>query len=238
MSDILHIETLEFGRDTSLCQPISLSVPSPGLIILSGRNGTGKSTLLKTIAGLIPALSGTISINGTLLPSKTKNAVLKNAFKSFSNLSRQLAYVNTDRVKEDYIKVQDLIVFGRFPYLNQQHSEKDLQLLDEAVNLLGITAIRNKYLNTISDGEWQKANIARALVQDTPVIVMDEPSAFLDYPSKVQLFKDLRTIADQKNKLIIVSTHDMDLANRHGTAFWQIYNKQVSVSDTPFELSN
>ncbi len=238
MSDILHIEALEFGRGTSLCQPVSLSVPGSGLIILSGRNGTGKSTLLKTIAGLIPALSGTITIKGTRLPSNAQASSFRTAFKTFNKLSHQLAYVNTDRVKEDYIKVQDLILFGRFPYLNQPHTEKDLQLLDEAVNLLGIAAIRNKYLNTISDGEWQKANIARALVQDTPVIVMDEPSAFLDYPSKVQLFKDLRTIADQKNKLIIVSTHDMDLANRHGTAFWQIENHQLSISETPFDLNS
>lgn len=237
MSDILHIEALEFGRGTSLCQPVSLSVEVSGLIILSGRNGTGKSTLLKTIAGLIPALSGTISIKGTRLPSNNKATSIWSAFKTFNKLSHQLAYVNTDRVKEDYIKVQDLILFGRFPYLNQQHTEKDLQLLDEAVNLLGIETIRNKFLNNISDGEWQKANIARALVQDTPVIVMDEPSAFLDYPSKVQLFKDLRAIANQKNKLIIVSTHDMDLANRHGTAFWQIENQQLSISDKPFELS-
>ncbi|MFM6983230.1 MAG: ABC transporter ATP-binding protein [Chitinophagaceae bacterium] len=236
MSGILNIDALEFGRSTSLCQAFSVNIDEAGLIILSGRNGSGKSTLLKTIAGLIPALSGTISINGYNLPSSHVQAPsIFGALKSYNNLSKQLAYVNTDRVKEDYIKVQDLILFGRFPY--QQHTEKNLDILNEALQLLGIENIRFKYLNNISDGEWQKANIARALVQDTPIILMDEPSAFLDYHSKMQLFKDLRAISEQKNKLIIVSTHDMDLANRHGTAFWQIENHQFHFSDKPFQLS-
>lgn len=235
MSGILNIDALEFGRSTSLCQAFSVNIDEAGLIILSGRNGSGKSTLLKTIAGLIPALSGTISINGYNLPSSQVQAPsIFGALKSYNNLSKQLAYVNTDRVKEDYIKVQDLILFGRFPY--QQHTEKDLDILNEAIQLLGVENIRFKYLNNISDGEWQKANIARALVQDTPIILMDEPSAFLDYHSKMQLFKDLRAISEQKNKLIIVSTHDMDLANRHGTAFWQIENHQFHFSDKPFQL--
>ncbi len=236
MSVILHIDALEFGRNSSLCQAINIDIDKPGLIILSGRNGSGKSTLLKTIAGLIPALSGKISINGQVLPSKRQQSTsVFSSLSSFNNLSQQLAYVNTDRVKEDYIKVQDLILFGRFPY--QQHTEKDLQSLKDASQLLGIEAILSKYLNNISDGEWQKANIARALVQDTPIILMDEPSAFLDYHSKMQLFKDLRTISDQKNKLIIVSTHDMDLANRHGTAFWQIDKQEFYMSDKPFSLT-
>jgi iron complex transport system ATP-binding protein len=147
-----------------------------------------------------------------------------------------VSYVNTDRVREEYIKVEEMILFGRYPYLNTQSANSANTALEEAIQLLNIDSIRHKYLNGISDGEWQKANIARALVQDTPVIIMDEPSAFLDYPAKVQLFKDLQTIAQNKNKLIIVSTHDLDIANRYGSAFWQIENGVLSTSRLPFAI--
>ena len=225
MKGSIHIDNLCFGRDSELCQAFSLQLDAPEIVILSGRNGVGKSTLLKTLTGLIHSRSGSVTIN-TVSVSPANNKAL----------AQVVSYVNTDRVREEYIKVEEMILFGRYPYLNNQLANSAITALEEAIQLLNIDSIRHKYLNSISDGEWQKANIARALVQDTPVIIMDEPSAFLDYPAKVQLFKDLQTIAQNKNKLIIVSTHDLDIANRYGSAFWQIENGVLSTSRQPFAM--
>lgn len=225
MKGSIHIDNLCFGRDSELCKAFSLQLEAPEIIILSGRNGVGKSTLLKTLSGLINARSGAVTINNVPVSPSNNKA-----------LAQVLSYVNTDRVREEYIKVEEMILFGRYPYLSTQSSNTVSTALEEAIQLLNIESIRHKYLNSISDGEWQKANIARALVQDTPVIIMDEPSAFLDYPAKVALFKDLQTIAQNKNKLIIVSTHDLDIANRYGSAFWQIDNGVLSTSRLPFAL--
>lgn len=223
MSDLLHIDQLIVGREIQLIKPFSISLNAPNLIILSGRNGTGKSTFLKTITGLIPAIAGSTSINGITIQAKHQKTI-----------SKLVSFVNTDKVKEDYIKVIELIEFGRHPWLlskNEQHSN---QIIEEIIQLMGIDHLKYKYLNTISDGEWQKANIARAFVQNTPVVIMDEPSAFLDYPSKQQLFKDLKSIAFNKNKLIIVSTHDLDIANQYGTGFLHLENQQLQYSDKAY----
>ncbi len=225
MNGKLSIENLVVGRHQSLINAFSLELEAPNLIILSGRNGSGKSTLLKTLTGLIPAFSGHVAINGLTVSQKHQ-----------SELSKLVAFVNTDRVKEDFITVKELIQFGLHPWMRTNYLKDNLALVDEAIQLLGIDNIQHKYLNTISDGEWQKANIARALVQNTPLLMMDEPSAFLDYPSKKQLFSDLKNIAISKQKLIIVSSHDLDLANQFGTGFISINNQQLNYSLQPFLL--
>lgn len=235
MQPSLHIENLCFGRQDALCQPFSAHIDTSGLLILSGRNGVGKSTLLKTIAGLLPLVSGTLALQNIALQQAThKGFSLFGASQTFNKLSKVLAYTNTERIKEDFITVGDLIRYGQYPYLNQSHDDSMQPLFEETVQMLGLAPLLNKYLNTISDGEWQKANIARALLQDTPLIVMDEPSAFLDYEAKSQLFGELKNIASNKNKLIIVSTHDLDLAKQHGTIFWHIQDGALLQSDKPF----
>lgn len=207
----LHIENLAIGRQFAFFEHISLDIENPGLILLSGPNGIGKSTLLKTITGLIPALSGHISIKGQEVRPEYRKI-----------LSKLAAYVNTERIRDEYITVIDLVRYGQYPYLNEISSQTSEKLLDESMEMLNLNLISGKFLNTISDGEWQKANIARALAQNTPLIVMDEPSAFLDYPSKIKLFKDLRRIAEEKAKLIICSTHDIEIANRFAHAYWHM----------------
>lgn len=235
MQPFLHIDQLRFGRQNALCQAFSAQLDQSGLIILSGKNGVGKSTLLKTLAGLLPVLSGFVSIQNIALPvTASKSFSFFRSNQHFHNLSQVLAYTNTERVKEDYITVGDLIRYGQYPYLSQASAQINQTLFDETVNMLGLNPLLNKYLNVISDGEWQKANIARTLLQDTPIILMDEPSAFLDYEAKSQLFGELKNIASSKNKLIIVSTHDLDLANRYGTHFWHIQDGTLQASDRPF----
>lgn len=220
---ILNIEALCIGHQQSLFDNIRLKIDNPGLAILSGPNGIGKSTLLKTITGLIPAISGQIEIMGERISSDKR---LK--------LSRTVSYVGTERVRDDYITVLDLVRYGQFPYSKLGLPENAERHLDHVMELLNLNLISGKFLNTISDGEWQKANIARALVQDTPVIVMDEPSAFLDYPSKKKLYSGLSALAKSNAKLIICSTHDMELANAYGDYFWHMDLNGFQSSLKPF----
>ncbi len=131
-----------------------------------------------------------------------------------------------------------MVAFGRFPYgqkiWNDVESDTYVQ---EALRLMKIEHIADKYLNSISDGEWQKANVSRVLAQNTPLILMDEPTAFLDYPSKIQLLKDLKEIALDKNKVIIISTHDIELATNYGTLFWHIDKGHFISSTEPIPWS-
>ena len=221
MTAILEIDQLINGRNGSvLLNAFDSKIDQGELLMLSGANGSGKSTLLKTIAGLIPPINGHIRINGH---TPGNNLQLS---------AKLLAFVNTDRVKEDFISIEDLIRFGTFPYFNQTVAQVLNDNIEKALQLMNIEHLRHKMLNKISDGEWQKANIARALVQNTPIVLMDEPGAFLDYPSKKELYHQLRSIAKAENRLFIVSTHDIELASVTGTLFWHIQNKTLLESNS------
>ncbi|MEZ4804350.1 MAG: ABC transporter ATP-binding protein [Bacteroidia bacterium] len=192
------------------------------LIILSGSNGSGKSTTIKTIAGILSPLKGTISINMEDIRSQSN-----------ARLAMHLAYASTERIYEDYISIYEMVRFGNYPYSGGLNTETPSESVNRAISLMKIEHIKDKYLNEVSDGEWQKANIARVLAQDTPILLMDEPSAFLDYPSRMQLFKDLSEFCNDFNKSILISTHDIEIANKYGNLFWHIEKKQLFVSKNP-----
>lgn len=223
MSNVnLHIDQLVIHqKEQVLLNDFSVELSAPALVILTGANGAGKSTLLRTLAGLRAIDKGQINFNGSNLTA------LNNEMKALL-----MAFANSKKIEEDYIRIIDLIRLGRYPYLKVHH---DVQLADDMIqwyiNEMGIEAIQHKFLNEISDGELQKASIARALVQDTPFLLMDEPSAFLDYPSKKHLFELLKATAMQKNKIIICATHDVELAAKSGTHFWHFENTTIKISD-------
>lgn len=222
----LILTDLAIGRQSILVEHITTKVSEGALIVLTGANGTGKSTLLKTLAGLIPPLNGHISIAGR----DTRDLNQK-------DMSKMLAFASTNRVNEDYITVEDMIAFGRYPYSRRIWQDKDADtFVREAMQMMKIEHLGHKYLNNISDGEWQKANVCRALAQATQVILMDEPTAFLDHPSKTQFFADLKSIALEKQKIILVSTHDIELASRFGTLFWHLDHGAFKISGNSFTL--
>lgn len=204
-----------------LISDFNANVASGQFIILTGSNGAGKSTLLKTLVGLLPITNGDIIIQNK-------------AMSQFSHLERSqtIAYVNSQKIEDEYIRLIDLVRIGRYPYLKVQHTLIDDEIdITNILKALGIESIKEKYLNEVSDGELQKASISRALVQDTPILVLDEPTAFLDYPSKKDLFQLLKTLATEKNKTILCATHDVELAALYGTQFWHLENKVISLSD-------
>lgn len=222
----IKFENVSIDRNkVNLVQSFSQEIRQGQLVILTGANGAGKSTLLKTVAGLIPLSKGDIQFDDISLDKIGSGT-----------LSKVLAYSNSKKIEEEYIRIIDLVTLGRYPFLKvNTNKEGERQLINRYIDEMGIGPIQHKFLNEISDGELQKASIARALVQDTPVILMDEPTAFLDYPSKLQLFTLLRKLALEENKIILCATHDVEMAAKYGTAFWHLENKSLAFSDKPIE---
>ncbi len=219
---VLKFENITIERKSvELIQTLSTELSTGQFVILTGANGAGKSTLLKTLVGLKPISNGQIFINAKPISAydHPQRALL-------------MSFINSKKIEEDYIRVVDLVRLGRYPYLKVMSEQKiESPLIDAYMEALGLKTIQEKFLNEISDGELQKANIARTLAQDTPIVLMDEPSAFLDYPSKKLLFKLLRQLAIESNKIIICATHDVELAGKFGTQFWHLENKVISISD-------
>lgn len=182
---------------------IDLSLEKGRLIALIGANGIGKSTLLKTITGIQKPLSGTVLLNE------------KNIHKLDSlNIAQNLSVVLTEKLPPSNLTVWELIALGRQPYTNWigRLTETDIAKISEAIELTQIEHLAQKKHYEISDGQLQIALIARALAQDTPLIILDEPTTHLDLLHKVVLFKLLKKLTQETEKCILFSTHDIDMA--------------------------
>ena len=190
-----------YGRKVILSD-ISLILPSSSLVAVIGRNGTGKSTLIRTLAGLLPPLSGKTSIGGKDIYRMT--AVER---------ARLCAFVGTEKIRVPALNCHDLVALGRAPYTGWRGSltEEDEIAVDRALSLVEMQGFSERYLDSMSDGECQMVSVARAIAQDTPVILLDEPTAFLDFPNRRKTAALLKSIAGQ-GKTIIYSTHDIDIA--------------------------
>mgnify|MGYP000444057818 FL=1 len=202
MSIALRHITLAYGQRI-LLRDVSASVPPGSLTALIGRNGTGKSTLLRTVAGLGAAASGGIELCGKPLAALTP---LQRA--------STVSFVTTDKVRIANLASRDVVGLGRAPYtdwLGRLRSE-DRAVVDRALNLVGMGGFADKPMDRLSDGEAQRVMIARALAQDTPVILLDEPTAFLDMPNRYELCTLLRRLAHDEGKCIFFSTHELDIA--------------------------
>lgn len=187
---------------------------SPGeMVALIGSNGIGKSTLLRTLAGFQEYFSGNIRINGRELSTI-----------SARQLARIIGFVSTENIRVAGMTVHDLVAFGRFPYTNWigRLTRADRQKVAEAIRKVGLHGFENRYTGKLSDGERQRAMIARALAQDTPVIILDEPTAFLDVSNKYEIFHLLKQLSEEQNKTVIISTHDLNIALREADKLWII----------------
>ena len=194
-----------------ILKDINLSAAPGEMVALIGSNGIGKSTLLRTLAGFQRWFSGNIKISGRNLEEV-----------SAKELATIMSFVSTENVRIPNLSVFDLVAYGRFPYTNWigMLSDKDKTEVNEAIEKVGLRGFENRPVAQISDGERQRAMIARALAQDTPVIVLDEPTAYLDVSNKYEIFHLLQVLASEKKKTIILSTHDLNIALREVDKLW------------------
>lgn len=184
----------------------------PGkLVCLIGPNGCGKSTLLRTLSGLQPSLHGEILIEGVSLEKQ-----------SLERKARLISLVLTDRIEVSNLRVYDLVAMGRNPYTNWLGSlnNQDKEAVNTAIYQVQLDGYQNRFISQLSDGERQRAMIAKALVQDTPVILLDEPTAHLDLPNRVGIMILLKQLAEDTGKAVILSTHELDLALQAADSLW------------------
>ena len=200
------------GKPPLLLAPsMNLELGAGEVVSLLGPNGSGKSTLIRTLAGLHPPISGTVEILGQVVRS---NQVLQTA--------RVLSLVLTDRIEVQHLTVRQLVSMGRYPYTGWlgRLGSQDKEKVEEAMNLVKMSTLADQCLHDLSDGEQQRALLAKALAQDTPVIILDEPTAHLDLPNRISLMRTLRRLAKETDKTILFSSHDLDLAIHTADRLW------------------
>jgi iron complex transport system ATP-binding protein len=219
---IVTIDAVKIGFrkknvDLQLLENINLTVKNGELIGLIGRNGSGKSTLLRSIVRLQELLHGTIFFR-----DKNIRNIHPNEF------AQLFAYVSSSFEYTETMTVSELVSLGRFPYTNWigHLTSSDIELIEEAILKVGIEHLASSKLNEISDGERQKAMIARTLAQNTPLIVLDEPTAFLDLPSKYDIISLLHELT-RKGKTVVYSTHDLNIAMHFSDKIWLIDGKTI-----------
>lgn len=190
---------------------INFSAGAGDMIGLLGVNGIGKSTLLRTIAGLQQRTGGTLRLNGMDIHALAA-----------AERAKQISVVLTERFQIDNITVRGLIALGRTPYTGWlgKLSDADEQEVENVIGIMKIEKLQARLFNQLSDGEKQKAIIARALCQQTPVMILDEPTAFLDFRNKREIMETLKTISSNLKKTIIFSTHDIEASLEYCNKFW------------------
>lgn len=199
------------GKSTIVMDHLSLTAHRGELVALIGRNGTGKSTLLRTMVVLQPSLHGTVRLQGQEI----------NTIKS-SGLPKIVSFTSTEPIALRNIKVREVVALGRFPYTNWIGSltAGDEKSVNDALEVTGLLALADRNIDNISDGERQRTLIARSLAQDTDLLIMDEPTAFLDLPSRYSIVGLLRKLTREKDKCVIYSTHDLDTAINEADRIW------------------
>lgn len=199
----LELIDLYAGYDKPLIQGANALLESHSLVALLGRNGSGKSTLLRHISGLLPLLSGEVCVNGQAIHQMTER-----------ERAKLISFVTTSRVRHLQLTAREVVGLGRSPHTNWvgKLSAHDEQLVSNALEEVGISHLAHRYVSEISDGEMQRVMIARALAQDTPVLLLDEPTAFLDLPNRYELALLLKRLSKEQGKVILFSTHDLDVA--------------------------
>lgn len=211
--------TIVFGN-------INLGVSKGELVALIGPNGSGKSTLLRTISRLQAPLSGGINLCGNDLKYIKHN-----------KFAEMLSFVSTEPIQISKTTVYQVVALGRFPYTNWlgQLSEEDKIITTRAIHQVGLESMADRFINDLSDGEKQRAMIARALAQDTSVIILDEPTAFLDLKNKYEIVHLLSDLALHNSKTIVFSTHDLNIAISIADKIWLMRN-DIIIQGAPEDL--
>lgn len=214
-------------RQKCVAGPINAEIHAGELICLLGPNGAGKSTLLRTVAGLQRSLNGIVELDG------------ENVFKLRPDqIAKKISLVLTDSVRSANLDVYSLVSLGRYPYSGWLGtlSTEDKKIIQWAIESTHVEKFLNRKVSQLSDGECQKVMLARALAQNTPLIILDEPTAHLDLPSRIELMRLLHQLARKTNKGILISTHELDLALQVADKIWLLKKDGSLEAGSPEEL--
>lgn len=216
MKSLINIADLSIGyQKHTVVNAISAVAMPNEMICIIGRNGQGKSTLIKTLCKLVPPISGKVAIGETDLLKLTDN-----------EFSKLISVVLTSKISIFNTTVKEFVAFGRYPHTNWigKLTNTDQKLIENAIELCGINHLVNRDFGSLSDGEKQKVNIARAIAQHTPIIILDEPTAHLDLVNNIEIFKLLKELTQQHQKTIVFSTHHIEYAIRMADQLWVVDN--------------
>jgi iron complex transport system ATP-binding protein len=210
-----------------LASGLDLHLEAGKVVGLLGPNGSGKSTLLRTLAGLQPSLGGTVTALGQPVRS---NSAGQNA--------RLLSIVLTGRIEVKNLTVYDLVAMGRYPFIDWMGRlrQVDRDKIRQALEWIRMWDLRHKHVNEMSDGEQQRVLLAKALAQDTPLIILDEPTAHLDLPNRISMMHLLRNLAGKTGKAILFSSHDLDLALQVADQLWLLKKGGELITGSPDQL--
>lgn len=226
---MLSLNTLScgyIGLEKPIVDPVTLGIDAGQFISVIGRNGAGKSTLMRTIAGLQDALHGGAVLNGKTV-----------AQMQATERARSISVVTTEKVNSPGMQVKDVVELGRQPFTdwNGSLTHHDQECVQAAFELTDTMSFRDLPLNSLSDGQRQRVMIARAIAQTTPLMILDEITAFLDLPSRVEIMAMLRRYARQNSAIILLSSHDLELSLELADTIWLIDNGVVH-QGTPDEI--
>ncbi len=230
---ILNINNLSIGYKLShkkklyLHNNINCNIHKGELIALLGPNGAGKSTLIKTLMSLISSLAGDVLYNGTSVSKMSKKQI-----------SILVAVVLTDKIDDRYLTAYDIVGTGRYPHgsFTGRLNNTDKEKIDYAFSVVDAGELTTRIYYNLSDGEKQKVLLARAIAQDTPLIFLDEPTAYIDSPGKVIIMNLLKKLVTQHDKTILLTTHDTELALQYATKLWLLGKNDYFTEGDPDEL--
>ena len=224
---MITIQHAQVGYQTSLIDIAQLALPAGQIYALIGRNGSGKSTLLHSLIGQLPLRAGSISLGAFSLEELQKNTALR---------STQVAYVASMFAGVEALTLRAYVSLGRVPHLGAfgRLQPTDLQFVDEVLQALNLSDLAHKDTRKLSDGERQLASLARAIVQDTPLMVLDEPASFLDYFNRELLIDQLQQWVQQKpERTAVFSSHDIDLCLQKGIPMLVLHQQKLTLLDKP-----
>lgn len=219
------------SRQSIVGRGLEGSLPRGTLTVLLGTNGAGKSTLLRTLAGLQPPLAGDIFWEGNSLASLTPE-----------ERAKRLSIVLTVRPETGNLTVREVVALGRLPHRQglwgSRNAAADAEAVESAMQLTTTSAWSERPVSRLSDGERQRVFIAKALAQETPLILLDEPTAFLDYPSRVQFFNLLKRLTNEMGKTVLLSSHDVELAAAHADRILLLSKESLCLAPTEAKERN
>ena len=219
------------SRQSIVGRGLEGSLPRGTLTALLGTNGAGKSTLLRTLAGLQPPLAGEIFWEGNSLASLTPE-----------ERAKRLSIVLTVRPETGNLTVREVVALGRLPHRQglwgSRNAAADAEAVERAMRLTTTSAWSERPVSRLSDGERQRVFIAKALAQETPLILLDEPTAFLDYPSRVQFFNLLKRLTNEMGKTVLLSSHDVELAAAHADRILLLSKESLCLAPTEAKKRN